>query len=225
MLSRTISAKPNREVNPMFLYLKNLWQWPLLLIMLSLIQGTTAETLDPMNNHVSNSKISSQQLLDQALIIVEISEQKLYLYDGEQERADKLVIDYPVSTSKYGIGSQARSNKTPLGRHRIEKKVGHSAPKGTIFKGRQNTGRIALMNRKGAGDVITSRILWLKGLEPGLNAGPGIDSYKRYIYIHGTAEENKIGRPASHGCVRMYNKDVIDLFDRVPEGTLVDIRR
>jgi len=152
-------------------------------------------------------------------IVVNISEQKLYLHE-----AGKPIITYPISSSKYGLGSKAGSNKTPLGQHRIVQKIGDGAPEGIIFKGRVNTGFFAEINGKNVGDLVTSRILWLEGLEEGKNKGAGIDSYSRYIYIHGTAEENLIGQPASHGCIRMYNKDVIDLFDRVSEGTLVDIK-
>lgn len=155
-------------------------------------------------------------------ITVDISEQQLYLHcsyaDGKEE-----VKTYPVSTSKYGIGNKAGSDKTPLGQHIIKQKIGDGAPEGTIFKARKNTGKIAEMNAPGAGDLVTTRIMWLSGLEPGKNSGRGIDSHKRYIYIHGTAEEEKIGTPASHGCVRMYNRDAIDLFERVSEGTQVDI--
>ncbi len=158
-------------------------------------------------------------------IEVDISKQQLYLYCRYADSDQEQVKTYPVSTSKYGIGNRAGSDKTPLGQHRIENKFGDGAPAGMIFKARRATGRIAEMNVKGAGDLVTTRIMWLKGLEPGKNRGRGIDSHKRYIYIHGTAEENKIGQPASHGCVRMYNSDVIDLFDRVPEGTKVYIKR
>jgi len=164
-------------------------------------------------------------LLEQAKIVIDISEQQLYLYKGKQAIKDNLIKSYPVSTSKYGIGSQAGSNKTPLGRHRIQNKIGDGAPEGMIFKARQNTGIIAKINGKDRSDFVTTRIMWLKGLEPGKNRGRRIDSYKRYIYIHGTAEEDKIGQPASHGCIRMYNSDVIDLFDRLKEGTEVDIRK
>lgn len=164
-------------------------------------------------------------LLEQATIVVDISEQQLYLHEGNKPHTYNMVKSYPVSTSKYGIGSQAGSNKTPLGRHHIEKKIGDGAPPGMIFKGRQNTGKIAKIDAEGTKDLVTTRIMWLKGLEPGKNSGRGIDSYQRYIYIHGTAEEYKIGQPASHGCVRMYNSDVIDLFNRVKEGTEVYIRR
>jgi lipoprotein-anchoring transpeptidase ErfK/SrfK len=173
-------------------------------------------------NNVVETELCQQRNFDNK-IIVDISEQKLYLHcnyaNGKQE-----VKIYPVSTSKYGIGSEANSYKTPLGLHRIENKIGHGAEANTIFKARRNTGRKAIINTPGSGDSITSRIMWLKGLEPGKNSGKGIDSYQRYIYIHGTREENKIGQVASYGCIRMYNKDVIELFDRVDEGTTVEMK-
>ncbi len=186
-----------------------------------------ANPIPSLDEKSSDLPVSSNLpvLLDKATIVVDISEQKLYLYEGHQATADNLVESYPVSTSKYGIGSRAGSNKTPLGRHSIKDKIGAGAPEGMIFKARRRTGRLAEINAKGVGDLVTSRIMWLKGLEPGKNSGRGVDSYKRYIYIHGTAEEYKIGEVASHGCVRMYNRDVIDLFDRVKEGTKVYIRR
>lgn len=156
-------------------------------------------------------------------VIVRVSEQKLYLIEN-----GKVVRQYPVSTSKFGIGNQAGSYRTPLGRHRVAEKIGAGAPIRTIFKERVNTGKLAAIERtlKGAPyDDVTTRILWLEGLEPGVNRGPGIDSKERFIYIHGTPSEGLIGRPASNGCVRMYNEDVIELFDRVPEGTPVLILR
>ena len=156
-------------------------------------------------------------------IEVDISEQQLYLICHYGDHQEQQI--YPVSTSKYGIGNQAGSGKTPLGQHYIKQKIGDGAPIGTIFKARRNTGRIAKINAPNTGDLVTTRIMWLKGLEVGKNLGKGIDSYKRYIYIHGTAEENKIGQPASHGCVRMYNQDVIDLFDRIPQGTQVYLKK
>jgi len=186
-----------------------------------------ANPIPSLDEESSDLPVSSNLpvLLDKATIVVDISEQKLYLYEGHQATADNLVESYPVSTSKYGIGSRAGSSKTPLGRHSIKEKIGAGAPEGMIFKARRRTGRLAEINAKGVGDLVTSRIMWLKGLEPGKNSGRRVDSYKRYIYIHGTAEEYKIGEVASHGCVRMYNRDVIDLFDRVKEGTKVYIRR
>ena len=156
-------------------------------------------------------------------VVVSIARQHLYLVVG-----DSLLARFPVSTSSVGAGSAAGSNRTPLGVHRIASKFGQGAPLGTIFKARRSTGRIATIYHDStdvADDLVTTRILWLKGLEPGRNEGQGIDSYKRYIYIHGTNEEGRIGRPASHGCVRMKNEDVITLFDGVETGTLVHIIR
>lgn len=157
------------------------------------------------------------------VIKISISEQKLYLIEN-----GNVVKSYPVSTSKYGIGSREGSNQTPLGRHRIVEKIGDKAPWGTIFKERKNTGKT--INDPGAigpndKDLVTTRIMWLEGLEPGVNKGEGIDSYKRFIYIHGTLEENLIGTPASHGCIRMKNTDVIELFDSVGLHTPVTIEK
>jgi len=150
---------------------------------------------------------------------INISEQRLYLY-----AANKVITSYPVSTSKYGAGNRSGSNKTPLGLHQIVSKIGRGAPLGAIFKRRRNTGKItkAHSNR---GDFITTRILRLAGLEKGLNKGKGIDSFHRCIYIHGTPEENLIGKPASHGCIRMKNRDIIELFNSVKRGILIRIKK
>jgi len=151
-------------------------------------------------------------------ILVNVSQQKLYLCNtGKVEKS------YSISTAKNGTGSKANSGKTPLGRHRIAQKIGDGAEKLTIFKARRNTGQKAVLNAKNAGDLVTTRIMWLEGLEAGKNQGADVDSYQRYIYIHGTAEEYLIGQPASHGCVRMYNDDVVELFDQVDQGTFVHI--
>lgn len=137
------------------------------------------------------------------------------------------IFSYPISTSRFGLGNENDSFKTPLGLHYIADKIGEDMPKMTIFKGRKplvNNLTLAdldlskntdIRNKHFATheDVITSRILWLKGHEEGVNKGDNIDSYSRYIYIHGTAHEDKIGTPDSHGCVRMNNDDVIELFD------------
>ena len=160
---------------------------------------------------------------DDFAIIIDVSEQKLYLIKGEE-----IVRSYPVSTSKYGTGNKKGSNKTPLGTHIIAKKIGEGAKIGAIFKFRKNSGKIAEIYTDATDiqkDLITTRILWLKGIEPGVNQGEGIDSYNRCIYIHGTPEEGLIGRPASSGCIRMKNKDVIELFELVLQGTLVEIHK
>jgi len=204
---------------------KNLSLWKLRFFMVLMLLSVF--TLLHYDQGSANSKSSLMQTSSgmqaqnrlMLTIVVDTSQQKLYL-----NQFDKEIKSYPISSSKYGIGSAAGSNKTPLGHHRIVQKIGDGAPEGIVFKGRINTGAFAEINGKNVGDLVTSRILWLEGLEEGKNKGPGIDSYSRYIYIHGTAEENLIGQPASHGCIRMKNRDVIDLFDRVSEGTLVDIR-
>ena len=152
---------------------------------------------------------------------VSVQEQKLTVWrDGRRLRT------YPVSTSRYGTGSAEGSYKTPLGSHRVARKIGAGASPMTVFKDRVPTGSIAALDLSREGskvDLITSRILWLEGLEPGKNRGPGIDSFDRFIYIHGTNSEGRIGSPASIGCIRMRNADVIELFDLVPAGTAVTV--
>ncbi|SEL21711.1 L,D-transpeptidase catalytic domain [Ectothiorhodospira marina] len=154
--------------------------------------------------------------------VVRIDEQRLYLIrQGEIQR------EYPISTSRFGIGNEDGSLRTPLGVHRIHSKFGDGAPRGTVFRARENTGQITPIvtaPERTPQDFVTTRILWLEGLEDGVNRGEGIDSFSRYIYIHGTDEEGLIGQPASEGCVRMTNADVIELFDTMPEGTLVVIQ-
>ena len=159
---------------------------------------------------------------DNNRIIIDISEQRLYLFEK-----DILKQSFPVSTSSFGEGSKENSFKTPLGSHEIKEKIGTNVPINTIFIARVNTSKRAkIINEtiNSDDDFVTSRILWLDGLEEGKNKGSGVDSYNRYIYIHGTHEEGLIGQKASHGCIRMFNNDVIDLFDRVQEGTYVLIK-
>lgn len=143
-------------------------------------------------------------------------------------RGQRLVARYPISTAARGVGNREASFRTPLGRHRVHQKFGADAPLGTVFRSRVNTQTVAPILTDPVDveeDLILSRILWLDGLEPGLNKGPGIDSRERFIYIHGTNEEGLIGTPASHGCVRMRNRDVIALFDLLPIGAEVEIVR
>lgn len=156
------------------------------------------------------------------LIVVSASEQKLFLIENL-----KVTQSYTISTAKAGLGNSDGSYKTPLGVHRIAEKIGDKARVGTIFRSRKNTKRVAKIlkkpGKKSKGDVITSRILWLSGMEPGINKDGKVDSKSRFIYIHGTDEEGRLGKPVSHGCIRMSNQNVIELFDKVPVGTLVDI--
>ena len=154
-------------------------------------------------------------------IDIDISQQRLYL-----KQNDDLIKSYPISSSKYGEGSTENSNMTPLGLHVIKEKIGTDVPINTLFISRINTKRtvnIENTRNKTKDDHITSRILWLDGLEEGKNKGKGVDSYSRYIYIHGTHEEGLIGEKASHGCIRMLNNDVIDLYNYVSIGTEVYI--
>ena len=129
---------------------------------------------------------------------------------------------YIISTSRFGIGNREGSNMTPLGLHRIEEKFGDGAPPKTIFRSRENIGIVWHEGMDNENQILT-RILRLRGLEPGVNAGPGIDSYERYIYIHGTNREDLIGTPMSHGCVCMRNDDIIKLFNIVETGIFVYI--
>jgi len=127
----------------------------------------------------------------------------------------------PCSTSRFGVGQREGTNCTPLGLHRIAEKIGGGWPAGTVFKGRQPIG----YTWRGMPDAkITTRILWLEGLEPGFNRGGNVDSHARYIYLHGTADQMSIGKPTSCGCIHLADADLIPLFDLLPSGTLVWIK-
>ena len=155
-------------------------------------------------------------------IEIDISKQRLFLLENSV-----ITSSYPISSSKYGEGSKQNSFKTPLGQHVIKKMIGNDAPKNTIFISRINTKRQADIIHKEESsddDYVTTRIMWLDGQEDGINKGKGVDSYNRYIYIHGTHEEGLIGQKASHGCIRMFNSDVIELFNKVNKGTKVYIK-
>ncbi len=154
-------------------------------------------------------------------VYVAAKKQRMYLIDG-----DAVVQSYSISTAKKGIGSKMGSYQTPAGLHRIADKVGDELEACSILKSKQATGQKAeiLSEARSSGeDLITSRILHLKGLEDKVNSGEGCDSYERGIFIHGTHEEGLLGVPASKGCVRMANADIIDLFNRVEVGTFVVI--
>lgn len=152
----------------------------------------------------------------QKYLLLCVDKQKLYLIKN-----GKILKSYPVSTSRFGTGSEKDSYKTPLGTHRIFKKIGNNVPIGAIFEGRKFTGKIARIPSDE--DLITTRILWLEGMEWAKNRGGNVDTMKRYIYIHGTPQEHKIGVPASKGCIRMKNQDIVSLYDNVEEGTLLHI--
>jgi UDP-N-acetylmuramate--alanine ligase len=135
---------------------------------------------------------------------------------------DNIVERYDASTSRFGNGNRENSLKTPLGVHRIKEKYGANAPAGRVFRDREDAGEDWDHSQTGD-NLILTRILRLEGLEEGINKGAGVDSYERYIYIHGTGREDLIGTPLSHGCVCLRNLDIIRLFETVQEGTLVYI--
>lgn len=145
-------------------------------------------------------------------IVVSVPDQKLAVVrDGER------IAQFPVSTSKFGLSDRPRSYGTPLGTLQVAAKIGDRAPQGAVFHSRRMTGEILRPNAPGR-DPIVTRILHLRGLESGNS-----NAFGRGIYIHGTAEERTIGRPASYGCIRMRSRDVVRVFDAVPVGTRVEI--
>lgn len=161
-----------------------------------------------------------ENLAETDALLIKIELQTLYLVG-----AGRVQKNWPVSTSKFGIGNQSGSYKTPVGLHRVADKIGAHCRLREIIRARIPTGEVAPLGGAvpASRDMITTRILWLQGLQPGLNSGGNVDSYLRYIYIHGTPEERLLGSPSSIGCVRMGNEDVIELFDLVEVGTLVNI--
>ena len=133
---------------------------------------------------------------------------------------------YAVSTGERGAGERSGSLCTPRGRHRIRARIGAGAPAGAVFRGRRPTGEVWSREFAAAHpgrDWILSRILWLCGEEPGRNRGGEVDTMRRYIYVHGTGDDQPMGVARSHGCVRMRNRDIIELFELVPAGTVVEI--
>jgi lipoprotein-anchoring transpeptidase ErfK/SrfK len=144
-------------------------------------------------------------------IRISVRRQRLVLKSGRTRLAE-----YPVSTSQFGLGSKEGSFKTPTGKFRIADKIGDGMPVGTVFKSRRPVKATKKLLREE--DLVMTRILWLDGLER-RNA----NTHDRYVYIHGTNHEDKIGTPAGHGCVRMKNADLLELFERVKVGTPVEI--
>jgi L,D-transpeptidase YbiS len=147
----------------------------------------------------------------QKTLHISVRHQRLALKSG-----DRSIRSYPISTSLFGLGSEEGSMRTPLGRFRIAEKIGANTPSGTIFKDRQPIQQMEKYSPDD--DLMMSRILWLDGLEE-----HNANTRDRYIYIHGTNQEDKIGEPASHGCIRMKSADLIELFDLVDIETLVVI--
>ncbi|MEJ2760691.1 MAG: L,D-transpeptidase [Gammaproteobacteria bacterium] len=155
-------------------------------------------------------------------IEISIQDQTLKLKAGED-----LIREYSVSTSATGAGEARDSLRTPRGRHEISEKIGAGCEPDTVFVGRRPTGEVyapALRDRYPDRDWILTRILRLAGTEDGVNRGGEVDSHDRYIYIHGAPDEVLMGRPGSHGCIRMRNADILELFELVEAGTPVFIK-
>lgn len=157
--------------------------------------------------------------------VVDVSRQTLALsWRGTVVRV------WRVSTGCAGVGAAAGSGRTPPGRHRVARLFGHAAALGQVFVSRRAVPGLVIpradWRAAGGPDYVLTRILWLDGLEPGVNRGPGIDSHDRYIYVHGTNQEQLLGTPASHGCIRMANVDVVEFFRfaRRHRDLVVDIR-
>lgn len=147
-------------------------------------------------------------------MIVSVRDQKMLLVrDGTP------VKSYKISTSKFGVGNNPGSNRTPLGRLQVAKKIGDNAPIGSVFKSRRRTGEVLKPDAPGR-DPIVTRILWLTGTE-----SRNKDTFRRTIYIHGTPEERRLGSPASYGCIRMGSRDVADLYNRIGHGADVFVIR
>jgi len=154
-------------------------------------------------------------------ININISEQTLVLFKN-----NKAVLTYLISSAKKGTGQEFGSEKTPLGIHIVRAKIGSNLPVNAVFKGRRYTGEIydsKLADQFPQRDWILSRILWLSGTEVGRNRLGSVDSMRRYIYVHGTPDTEPMGIAASHGCIRMKNKELIHLYDQVHPGCLVNI--
>lgn len=150
--------------------------------------------------------------LPERLLVVDVARQTITLIVGAEAEAA-----YPVSTALAGLGGEEGSHCTPPGWHRVHGRIGRDQPVGALFVSREPTGAV-WSGEPTESDLILTRILTLEGLEDGVNRGAGRDSLERYIYVHGTNHPERLGTPVSHGCIRMRNEDIVDLFERVREG-------
>ena len=157
-----------------------------------------------------------QQVGDKQAIWVDATRQQLLLIKNY-----RVLRSYRCSTGAAGMGNKRNSGKTPLGWHRVSSKIGDKLPVGAVLKARKWTKKIWQPDQETKDDLILTRILWLRGLEPGKNLGGKVDTWSRYIYIHGTNHVKGLGRPTSHGCVRLDPQEVVDLFDRVDKNIRV----
>ena len=159
------------------------------------------------------------------IILVSVAKQRMFLFEKSSHPSREARFpnydfrrSFVASTSRFGTGQVMHSNQTPLGLHRVARKVGGGTPIGTVFNGRRPVG----YTWQGMPEAkIVHRILWLEGLEPGFNCGGDVDTFQRYIYLHGFGDETTLGRPQSPGCIHLAAADLMPLFERLPEGTLV----
>ncbi|MCP4570853.1 MAG: L,D-transpeptidase [bacterium] len=151
-------------------------------------------------------------------LLVDVAGQQAILVQGG--KIDRI---WPASTASAGLDARQGSGGTPPGLHAIERRIGAGAEPGTVYESREPTGDVWRPGDPNPDDLILTRVITLRGLEPGVNAGPGVDSQNRYIYLHGTNHEDRIGQPVSHGCIRLRNRDVVELFDLLEEGDPVVI--
>ncbi len=196
----------------------------------SFLPGTVREMSQPIPDMTSEIRESIEKLKTgfglrsrELAIVINPERQELHLIQNEQ-----ILKTYLISTGEAGIGSRKGSRMTPAGTHRIAEKIGDGVPVGASFKGRELTGFIRSIFPTEINfpwDSILTRILWLDGQENGVNRGGDVDSYSRYIYIHGTQKEWMLGQPSSNGCIKMRNTDLIELFNLAPLNTLVEIQR
>ena len=155
-------------------------------------------------------------------IRISLAEQRLSVFDDDA----RVERTYPVSTASKGAGEERGSYCTPRGNHIVRAKIGEGCADNTVFVARRPTGELytpALGEEFSGRDWILTRILWLSGCEPGRNRLGSVDTMRRYVYIHGSPDASAMGVPGSHGCIRMRNADIIELFDRVPVYTPVEI--
>lgn len=170
------------------------------------------------------SPVHSKSSLPSRFIVVDIAHQIMTVYNTDSMTS--AIRTYPISSGYLGVGELKNSFKTPRGQHQIRAKIGKDAPLNAVFVGRRWTGEIYSPELKlqfPDRDWILTRILWLSGLEPGKNRLGECDTMARYIYIHGCPDESPMGVPRSHGCIRMRNRDILELFEETPVGTRLDI--
>ena len=193
----------------------------------------TAKTSDPLKQLPDALKLAvlrNHARPSRFILVVSVATQRMMLFEKLSRQSGESRFPhyefrqrFVVSTSRFGIGQVMHSNRTPLGLHRIAQKVGGGHPVGTVFKARKPVG---MMWDEGQQDnSIVHRILWLEGLEPGLNRGGNVDTFRRYVYIHGYGDETTLGRPQSCGCIHVSAAELVPLYERLPVGTLVWIAR